>query len=171
MEGGFIQGKLEIKLLLLYILCRLEAPVNMDTLTDVAMCDDGVSYFDLSAALAELTESEHVSRTDELYQVTDKGRRNSAITEDNLPYSVRLRCDHRLVEINAQMRKLKRIHGAVIPREDDRFQLRLALDGEDGENVFTMTLLCDTQEEADRLEKSFRRDPEGFVARLQSVLS
>ncbi len=169
MEGGFIQGKLEIKLLLLYILCRLEAPVNMDTLTDIAMCDDGVSYFDLSAALAELTESEHVARTDELYQVTDKGRRNSAVTEDNLPYSVRLRCDHRLVEINARMRRLKRIHGAVTPRDDDRFQLHLALDGEDGENVFTMTLQCDTQEEADRMEKSFRSNPEEFIKRVKSL--
>ena len=74
MEGGFIQGKLEIKLLLLYILCRTEAPVPLDTLADVALCDGGVSYFDLSTALAELTESDHVLLTDQLYQITDKGR-------------------------------------------------------------------------------------------------
>ena len=52
MERGFIQGKMEIKFLLLFILARSEEPLGLDELADVAMCDDGVGYFDLSAALA-----------------------------------------------------------------------------------------------------------------------
>ena len=53
MERGFIQGKLEIKFLLLFILARAEVPLELDLLGDVAMCDSGVSYFDLSAALLD----------------------------------------------------------------------------------------------------------------------
>ena len=59
MERGFIQGKMEIKFLLLFILARSEEPLGLDELADVAMCDDGVGYFDLSAALAELVDSGH----------------------------------------------------------------------------------------------------------------
>ena len=43
MERGFIQGKLEIKFLLLFILARAEVPLELDLLGDVAMCDSGVS--------------------------------------------------------------------------------------------------------------------------------
>lgn len=168
MEGGFIQGKLEIKLLLLYILCRMEAPVPLDTLADVALCDPGVTYFDLSSALAELTESDHVTLSDQLYQITDKGRKNGAITEDHLPYSVRLRCDHRLAEINRQLRYDRRVHAEVIQKADDRFQVSLVLDGE-REPEFTLTLLRDTKEEAERLEAHFRRNPEEFIRKLDTL--
>ena len=168
MERGFIQGKLEIKLLLLYILCRVEAPVTLDTLADVAMCDSGVSYFDLSTALAELTESDHVALSGGTYTATDKGRRNGAITEDNIPYSVRMRCDHRLADINQALRQAQRVHAAVISKGGEGFQLTLALDGEDGP-VFTMTLLCDAQEEADRLADRFRQNPEAFVQTLRTI--
>lgn len=168
MERGFIQGKLEIKLLLLYILCRVETPVSLDTLADVAMCDSGVSYFDLSTALAELTESDHVALSGGTYTATDKGRRNGAITEDNIPYSVRMRCDHRLADINRALRQAQRVHAAVIPRESDGFQLTLALDGDD-DPVFTMTLFCTAQEEADRLASRFRQDPEGFIRALHNI--
>lgn len=168
MEGGFIQGKLEIKLLLLYILCRTEAPVPLDTLADVALCDPGVTYFDLSSALAELTESDHVTLSDQLYQITDKGRKNGTITEDHLPYSVRLRCDHRLAEINRQLRYDRRVHAEVIQKADDRFQVSLVLDGE-REPEFTLTLLRDTKEEAERLEAHFRRNPEEFIRKLDTL--
>lgn len=168
MEGGFIQGKLEIKLLLLYILCRTEAPVPLDTLADVALCDPGVTYFDLSSALAELTESDHVTLSDQLYQITDKGRKNGTITEDHLPYSVRLRCDHRLAEINRQLRYDRRVHAEVIRKADDRFQVSLVLDGE-REPEFTLTLLRDTKEEAERLEAHFRRNPEEFIRKLDTL--
>ncbi len=107
MERGFIQGKLEIKFLLLFILARAEVPLELDLLGDVAMCDSGVSYFDLSAALAELVESDHVEQQDGGYVITDKGRKNGAVTEDELPYSVRLRCEQRLAEINERAREAK----------------------------------------------------------------
>ena len=87
MERGFIQGKMEIKFLLLFILARSEEPLGLDELADVAMCDDGVGYFDLSAALAELVDSGHALLEDGSYTITDKGRKNGAITEDELPYS------------------------------------------------------------------------------------
>ena len=45
---GFIQDKLEIKFLILYIADRLIEPVPYDVILDLAMCDSGVGYFDFS---------------------------------------------------------------------------------------------------------------------------
>ena len=42
---GFIHDKLDIKLLILYIMDRVAAPIDFDTLTDLSMCDNGVDYF------------------------------------------------------------------------------------------------------------------------------
>ena len=52
--AGFIHGKLDIKLLVLYLTSRLAGPVDFATLTDLAMCDDGVDYFVYAEAVSEL---------------------------------------------------------------------------------------------------------------------
>ena len=39
---GFIHDKLDIKFLILYIMSRVAAPIDMPTLADLTMCDEGV---------------------------------------------------------------------------------------------------------------------------------
>ena len=161
MERGFIQGKMEIKFLLLFILARSEEPLGLDELADVAMCDDGVGYFDLSAALAELLE-------DGSYTITDKGRKNGAITEDELPYSVRLRCEQRLSEINEARRRQRQARAALEQQENGLWRVALALDGEEG-NRFTLELTLPLQEDAQRLIRRFQTDPQRFYHALESL--
>ena len=58
MEGlGFIHEKLDIKILILYILNHLPAAVDGQTLSDLVFCDNGIGYFDYSDCLAVSTNS------------------------------------------------------------------------------------------------------------------
>ena len=103
---GFITDKLEIKFLILYIASRLVGPVPFETLQDLSMCDGGVDYFDFAECLADLVRTEHLSKSEEgLYAATDKGRRNSAICESSLPYSVRMQVDQNIVGYNEQIKR------------------------------------------------------------------
>ena len=43
---GFIHDKLDIKILILFVLRRLPDYVQGDTLAELVLCDDGISYFD-----------------------------------------------------------------------------------------------------------------------------
>ena len=45
---GFIHEEFEIKILILFILRRLSAPIPIDTLAELVICDDGISYFEFS---------------------------------------------------------------------------------------------------------------------------
>lgn len=169
MERGFIQGKLEIKLLILYILARADEPLDMDTLLDVAMCDSGVSYFDFSTALAELVESLHVERKSGLFHITQQGRDNGGIMEDRLPYSVRLRCDVRLTDINEDFQRQRRIHAEMERQNDGNWQVRLALDSEEDIPLFSLTLTLSTQEDAKRLVQRFKADPHKYLQSLRDL--
>lgn len=168
MERGFIQGMLEIKFLLLFILARAEVPLELDLLGDVAMCDSGVSYFDLSAALAELVESDHVEQQDGGYVITDKGRKNGAVTEDELPYSVRLRCEQRLAEINERAREAKRIHAELEETDNGQWRVTVGLDSVDS-NLFTLSLSLPLREDARQLIQHFRADPQAFLRALKAL--
>ena len=56
-EYGFIREKLDIKLLILYILRRLSGGVDISTIFEICRVDGGVGYFDYSDCLSELTET------------------------------------------------------------------------------------------------------------------
>ena len=90
---GFIQDKLEIKFLILYLAARVIEPVPFDTMLDLTLCDDAIDYFDFSDCLADLVRTENLTVDEKsgFYSITEKGRRNSEICETSLPYSIRLR--------------------------------------------------------------------------------
>ena len=77
MARGFIRNPLDVRLLILYILDHLILPVTMAELTDLALCDDGVDYFQFATALGALTENGHVAESEEgLLSITEKGHDN-----------------------------------------------------------------------------------------------
>lgn len=54
MAHGFIRNPLDVRLLILYILDHLILPVTMAELTDLALCDEGLDYFQFADALGSL---------------------------------------------------------------------------------------------------------------------
>ena len=105
MAAGFVQDKLEIKFLILYIAARVIEPVPFDTVWDLTLCDDAIDYFDFSECLRDLVDTGHLTLSEDgLYAITEKGLRNSKICESSLAYSVRLRCDKNLEAWNRKLR-------------------------------------------------------------------
>ena len=63
---GFIQDKLEIKFLLLYIASRLIEPVPFEAMQELAMIDDGVDFFDFSECMNDLVTSGHLTLSEDV---------------------------------------------------------------------------------------------------------
>ena len=108
---GFIQDEMDLKLLVLYIMARIAAPITFLQLLELALCDAGVDYFSLTQAVEHLVETEHLEPGGERYAITEKGRRNSEICESSLPYSVRRRCDDNLVRVNETLMREQQVQG------------------------------------------------------------
>ena len=130
---GFIHDKLEIKFLILYITARVIEPSPFDTVWDLAMCDEGVDYFDFAECLSDLVRTEHLTLSaDGLYAITDKGLRNSRICESSLPYSVRLRCDKNLAACNRHLRRKSQVKASTEKRPNGTYTVRLELSDDMG---------------------------------------
>ena len=166
---GFIHDKLDIKLLVLYILSRVSAPIDFSTLTDLSMCDPGVDYFEFAEAVSELAISDHLVLEDGFYSITEKGRRNGADCESSLSPVIRKKCDQRLLELNAVLRRNAQVKAFVEPKDNGEFILHLSLNDSTG-NLLTLDLLTASESQCTQMAERFRTSPEKIYNGILSVL-
>ena len=167
---GFITDKLEIKFLILYIASRLVGPVPFETLQDLSMCDGGVDYFDFAECLADLVRTEHLSKSEEgLYAATDKGRRNSAICESSLPYSVRMQVDQNIVGYNEQIKRAALVGARVDKRPEGGCTVTLSLSVE-LDDLMELKLLVTREDMAKEMQKTFQAHAEEIYTKILAVL-
>lgn len=168
--AGFIHDKLEIKFLILYIAARMIEPVPFDTMLDLAMCDEGVDYFDFSECLRDLVKTEHLTVSEEgLYAITEKGERNSRICESSLPYSVRLKCDQNTDECNRQLRRKSQVRASCEKRPNGTFSVNLSLRDDMG-SLMDLKLMVVREDLANLLVERFRQAPEKTYNEIISTL-
>lgn len=168
-QHGFIHDKLDIKLLVLYILSQAAGPLNRDILLDLAMVDGGVDYFSFMEVLSELQETEHLFCEKEQFVITEKGRKNSAICESSLPYSVKRKALRKLAGVNTALRRNAQVRSEILPQEKGGFTLCLTLD-DDKVNLLTIQLLAPTREGAEQLAENFCRRPERIYNNVLDLL-
>ena len=166
---GFIHGELEQKVLILYILSRLSEPAPFETLLDLSLCDDGISYFDFTERLSELVDTGHVVGPEGGYAITEKGRRTAEICEEELPYTVRMRCDESTEACNRAMRREEQVRCTAEARRNGTFTVRMILDDDIG-NLMDLQVMAPGKALADAVTERFRKNPERIYTRLMDLL-
>jgi len=167
---GFIHEKLEIKILILFILRRLPEPVSFYVLTELTMCDDGISYFDFTECVAELVETEHMRLEDGKYSLTEKGVRNGGITENSLPFSVRMRAEKAATALRAAQSRDAMIKTFHTASPDGGFTVFLSLADGAGK-IVSVEMITMNEEQAVSLEKGFRNNAERvYNAMIEAIL-
>ncbi len=170
MAYGFIHSDMEIKLLILYIASRLTAPAPFEVLQEIAMCDGGVGYFDFTNCLEDLVATEHL-RLDEAgnYAVTEKGRENGAICEEDLPYTVRQEAARRLNRYNQHMRRQSLVRAEIRPGPEGERLVVLSFRDE-LTPLMRLTLTVTREEQAKTIEKNYLLHAEEIYTRLLGML-
>ncbi len=166
---GFIHEKLDIKILILYILRRLPGFVDAETLRGLVMCDDGIGYFDYTDCLSELVTGGNVEEKDGAYAVTEKGARNAEAVESSLPYSVRTKSARLLAPVQERMRR----EASIVARHElseDGCTVTLAM-GDGKGDLIRLNFVCAGEEQAEKIEANFRRDAETYYQRIAELLS
>ena len=167
---GFIHEELDIKILILFILRRLPGVVDPTELSDLCRsCDDGFGYFDYTECLAELIENGLIAESEEGFSITEKGAKNVDLVETSIPYSVRTKAVKLLTPLRERLRRLAMITAEHETEKDGCFVTLAMSDGEG--DVIRLRLLCGSEEQAQKIEKNFRRSAESYYQRIVEMLS
>lgn len=165
---GFIHGKLDIKVLILFVLRRLPGVVEQDQLREFVMSDGGVDYFDFTDCLSELVTGGSVEETDGGYRVTEKGIEAADAVQSSLPYSVRAKAERLLAPLQEKMRR----DASIVTRHtlsEEGCVVTLGMGDGQGE-LISLSLVCAGEEQAALMEKNFRRDAENYYQRIVAML-
>ena len=166
---GFIHKKLDIKLLILFILRRLPAEIDAERLADIVLIDGGITYFDYKDCLAELLQTAQVEEGEDGVRVTAKGSRNGEILESSLPYSVRSKAETAIRPVAEEMRRSAMI---LANHEAGTGGVTVYLAVNDGVgSIFDLKILAADETQAKRIEKNFKRNAEAYYNRFITELS
>ena len=164
---GFIREKVDIKILVLYILKHLPAPVGEATLLELTMCDNAINYFDYTECLTELQNTGHITAADSGYAITDFGRDTLKETESSLPYTIRLKAG------NAARRAAKVLNREIQTshalREDGRCDVLFSLSDYQGQ-LLRLEILAGNEEQAAEMEQHFREKADALFREISGLL-
>ena len=165
---GFIRDKLELKILILFVLSRLPAPIDLDSLAELVLCDNGITYFDFIEALGELVSTNHVVEEDGYYVITDKGFQDGAVTESSVPYSVRIKAEQSAQEMAKELRRKSMIKATHTERENG---ITVSLSLSDGlGDIINMDILAGSEKQAVIIENNFKKNAEHIYNAVVKIL-
>ena len=164
-----MQEKLDIKILILFILRRLPGEVEGETLANLALSDGAAGYFEYAECLAELEDSGHVERKGHTYRITEKGNRNCEIVESSLPYTLRSRLEKKLSPMAEGMRR-RALIGARHQEVLAGCRVELTLSDEMGA-ILELKMICGGEEHAEKIEANFCDKAEDYYNRIVNMLS
>jgi len=156
---GFIHDRIEIKVLILFIMRRLPGPVSADVLAELTMCDEGISYFEVTECIDMLIKTKHLKLKDKMYSLTAKGERNGEILEKNLPYSVRANAEDAAALVRSAQSRSSMIKTHRLVDSDGGYKVSLSLSDGMGD-IISMELLAANEKQASAIEKGFRKNAE-----------
>ena len=157
---GFIHDMLDVKVLVLFVMSRVNYPVSTQEIYELCYQDECLSYFDVCTAVPEMVKSGHLKELEgEKYEITEKGRADGALTEDSIAYTVKCKADNAVSRFNRQIRRSSFVKSRVLPRDSGDFSVILTLDDEMG-NLMTLELVAPDQRQAVRLSRLFEKKAE-----------
>ena len=166
---GFIHERIEIKVLILFIMRRLPEPVTLDVLAGLTLCDDGIGYFDVTECISGLIETKHLKLEGGKYSLTPKGEQNGEVLEKNLPYSVRTKAEAAAALVRANLNRNSMIKAHRTSIEDGGYKVHLSLSDGIGD-IISIELFAANEQQAGVLEKKFRKDAEKIYHSIIKML-
>jgi len=157
---GFIHDMMDVKVLVLYVMSRVNYPVTVQQIYELCYQDECLSYFDVCTAVPELVKSLHLQELENnCYEITQKGRADGSLTQDSIAFSVRQRAENAVNKFNRQIRRSSFVKTQILPRENGDFSVIMSLDDEMG-NLMTLELMAPNQRQAVRLGRLFEKKAE-----------
>ena len=179
MGNGYENRNAENKLLLLYLINRMEFPMSRAQITDFVQEADFMDYYTLQQTLAILVESGHLDATEEnaldnsttRYVVTGDGQTTLDYFEKHIPWSRRQTIDRYITENRGKIKKDYEYTATYFPNvENDEFRVKCGV-YEDKRALLELFVSVDTRQQAKLIQSNWRANASVLYQRIIEALT
>ncbi|MBR4888127.1 MAG: DUF4364 family protein [Clostridia bacterium] len=158
-DFGGLRTKNDIKILICYMLCTLDAPFSKEDVVQVLQEQALANYFEINDAFSSLEEMNNIEKDEDTgdYTPTATGRQISESLYAVLPLSVREKAIQAAMQLRAQA-KIERENTVEIERTDNGYNVICHVSGGNVE-LMQFTLYVPDLYQARMVKRNFHKDP------------
>ncbi len=151
----------ENKVLLLYILNKLDKPINSDNLLKLVLSIQDMNYFYFQQFLLDLLQDNYIigytKDEDIMYKITDEGKNTLSLTDDLLPGILKLKVDNALKSEVDKIQNHSHAISEFFPRSENDFIIKCKL-VENNIATFEIKLSANSREQAKAIANSWEKN-------------
>ncbi len=161
------------KLMILYILSRVNFPLTNAQLTTFILEKEYTNYFNLQRAISELIDDAYITtkiiRNSTLYRITDSGNETLLLFDNMISTGIKEDIEAYLLENKYELQAEVSTQAEYYQVKKGEFAAHLSVIERDSP-IIDLTLLVTTQEEAKSLCNNWREKSSDVYAHLMSML-
>ncbi len=171
-KPGGLRSKSEIKLLVCYIICKIDNGISKNQLNEILTGEGLANYFEANEALAEVVKTGNVrieyEDEEEILFPTDLGKANTAQLENDLPYSVRETALNSAIEMKSKLKRAQENSIDIVPHGNGYDVTVSIMDNDD--KLMSVTLYVADSAQADYVKEKFLQDPVKMYSTIVALL-
>lgn len=170
-----ITDKSDVKIFILYLLMRIDRPVDFVTLNDIAVQDGYVGQIDFMNGFYELKDTNAISSRksedgEEMWEITPAGVTAAQTLKSSVMPEIMEKAARSALALISFKHRNTRISSTIKKDSSGKYVLNMV--AKDGENEFmNVSLSFDSQHTAETMKNNFDRSPELVYRGLLGVLS
>lgn len=165
---GFIRNMLDVKVLILYVMTRVQTPITAQQIFELCYQDDTVSYFDVCEAVPQMVQSGHLAEVSpDHFVITEAGHKISDVMSGTIAFPVAQRAKAAVEKFNKDVRRSARIRTEMQPKESGESVVTMEFSDTSGV-LMRLELTAPSIPQGHRIEKTFRERAESIY---QSIIT
>ena len=165
---GGLTNSTDIRLLLCYLV-KNPGPITRTEIENALMEEALVNYFEIGSCLDDITRQQLVTVQDNVYSITDKGRKVAQELAYDLPRTVRESAIRAVMQIRS-WRHRAASNRAVVQEKDGQFSVVCSI-ADMGSDVFRMELAMPDKLTAEMIKNNFIAHGSDIFPKLLNALT
>ena len=162
------------KLLILYILEKINKPVNYKELLELVISISDMNYFDFQQFLLDLLEDKFILKyeqnNDEIIELTNDGKNALELTIDMLPGILKLKVDSSFKEKFTKIKEQFSVYAEYTPITETDFSVKCKVI-ENNVTIFNLEANAGSREQAKQIVNNWNNNATNIYPKILDILT
>ncbi|MBR1539851.1 MAG: DUF4364 family protein [Clostridia bacterium] len=167
------EGLADNKLLILYILQKVNHPVSYKELLELVISISDMNYFDFQQFLQDLLDDKfilkYIQNDDEIIELTEEGKNALELTIDMLPGIIKLKVDSSFKEQYNKIKDEFSVYARYTPITETNFTVTCKII-ENSQTIFNIETFADSKDQAKQIVNNWNKNAEKIYPEILKIL-